>query len=234
MDSQGVVAALAIATELEAHKTLCELCTVHSQIRCTVGIHPNHVAGECPDPSTLAGMAATDSVVAIGETGLDYFRGRDTASIQKDFFAAHIEAARLSGKPLVIHTRNSFDDTLDQLRGEQAQDVGGVMHCFTGTWEQARHALDFGFIISFTGIVTFRNAPELRDIVARIPSESYMIETDAPYLAPEPYRGKTNEPAHVRHIAEKCAEVRGVSLEKVAVETTANFNRLFRTSVAVP
>jgi len=231
MAEQGVTRALAIATELESHDSLVGLASEHPQIFCTVGIHPNHMGGPVPSASRIAELAAShERVVAIGETGLDYFRGRDDAKAQSESLSAHVEAARTARKPLVIHTRDSFDDTLDQLRAEGAGEVGGVMHCFTGEWGQARRALDLGFLVSFTGIVTFNNAATVRETAAKVPADMYMVETDSPYLAPVPHRGKANEPAHVRLVAEKCAEVRGSTLEQVAEETTANFERLFGVS----
>ena len=232
MDDNGVGAALAISTELGTHERLCRICGEQPRIRCTAGVHPCHVENSPPTAEELVEQAGNnDKVVAIGETGLDFYRDRSNPNDQATAFSAHIQAARSLGKPLVIHTRNSFSETIAQLRAEGGPDIGGVFHCFTGTWEEARQALDIGFLISFTGIITFKSARDVRDILAKVPSDRYMVETDAPYLAPEPHRGRGNEPAYVRLVAEKCAEIREVPLEQVAEETTANFNRLFGQAV---
>jgi TatD DNase family protein len=167
-------------------------------------------------------------VVAIGETGLDYYRSQGDMAWQQERFRRHIRAAKISGKPLIIHTREAAADTLRIMREEQAQDIGGVMHCFTESWEVARAALDLNFHISFSGIVTFRNAEALREVAKQVPQDRLLIETDAPYLAPVPFRGKTNEPAYVKHVAECLAMLRATSFEDIAAHTTRNFFGLFR------
>jgi TatD DNase family protein len=168
-------------------------------------------------------------VVAIGETGLDYFRSEGDLDWQRDRFRVHIEASKQTKKPLIIHTRDAREDTIKIMQEEHAEDAGGVMHCFAEDWETARRSLDLGFYISFSGIVTFKNAESLRDVAMRVPLDRMLIETDSPYLAPVPFRGKSNEPAYVLHVAEKIAELRDLSLEEVASITTENYQRLFGT-----
>jgi TatD DNase family protein len=167
-------------------------------------------------------------VVAIGETGLDYFRVEGDTEWQRERFRTHIRAARECGKPLVIHTRASAEDTIRLMREEGAGEVGGVMHCFTETWDVARQALDLGFHISFSGIVTFKNAKDLKEVAKQVPLDRMLVETDSPYLAPVPHRGKSNQPAWVRHVAEEVAALRGIAFEDVCGATTGNFFRLFR------
>jgi TatD DNase family protein len=173
-------------------------------------------------------LANDSRVVAIGETGLDYYRIKGDMTWQQDRFRRHIRAACITRKPLIIHTREAAADTIRVLQEEGAESVGGVMHCFTETWETARAALDLGFYISFSGIVTFRNAESLRTVASQVPTDRLLIETDAPYLAPVPYRGRTNEPAYVRHVAVELARLRSTSLQELACSTTHNFFALFR------
>jgi TatD DNase family protein len=173
-------------------------------------------------------MAQDPRVVAIGETGLDYFRVEGATDWQRERFRTHIRAARECEKPLVIHTRAAAEDTLRIMREERAEEAGGVMHCFTETWDVAQAAMDLGFLISFSGIVTFKNAQALKDVAARVPLDRMLVETDSPYLAPVPHRGKPNEPAWVLHVAQEVARLRGIALEEVARATTGNFFRLFR------
>lgn len=228
MRQNDVRLALCIGVELEAFPQVRALAESHPELYATVGVHPDHAPGAPVSEEELLRLAGHPRVRGVGETGLDYYRlGRDLPW-QKDRFRAHIRAARACGKPLVIHTREAGADTLAILREEKAADVGGVMHCFTETWEVARAALDLGFMISFSGILTFRNAEALRDVARRVPADGMLVETDSPYLAPVPWRGKTNQPAYVRHVAEMLAGVRGETLESVSAATTANFCRLFR------
>jgi len=180
-----------------------------------------------PDVETLVALARDDKVVAIGETGLDYFRLAEPLDWQRERFRVHIRAARASAKPLIVHTRNAAADTLRLMREEGADRVGGVMHCFTESAEVARAALELGFHISFSGIVTFRNAAALREVAAAVPDDRLLIETDAPYLAPVPLRGRRNEPAYLPHVARCLAAVRGCDEATIARLTTANFDRLF-------
>jgi len=227
MASHGVSHALCVSVSLEGFPGVLALAESHPNLFASVGVHPDHREGEEPTPSRLVELAAHSRVVAIGETGLDYYRLTGDLEWQRERFRTHIRAARLSAKPLIIHTREAATDTLRLMREEGADKAGGVMHCFTETWDTAKAALDLGFHISFSGIVTFRNAAPLRDVAAKVPLDRLLVETDAPYLAPVPYRGKTNQPAFVRQVAEEVARVRGVPVENLAEATSANFFNLF-------
>lgn len=228
MAANGVGRALCVAVTLEDLPKVLELALRVPEFCASVGVHPDYHEIREPDVETLVRLAAGDKVVAIGETGLDYYR-RPAASLdwQRERFRVHIRAARVCGKPLIVHTRAAAADTISILREEGADAVGGVMHCFTEDWETARAAIDLGFCISFSGIVTFRNAEALRQVALQVPDDALLVETDSPYLAPVPKRGKTNEPAFVRHVAEHLAGLRGATLEQIASVTTANFERVF-------
>jgi len=176
----------------------------------------------------LTALATHPKVVAIGETGLDYFRLKGDLGWQRDRFRTHIRAACVCGKPLIIHTRSAADDTLRLMREENASEVAGVMHCFTESWDVAEAALDMGFYISFSGIVTFKNAKALKEVAQKVPLDRLLVETDSPYLAPVPHRGKTNQPGFVLHVAEEVSRLRGISVDEVCTATTDNFQRLFR------
>jgi TatD DNase family protein len=193
----------------------------------SVGVHPNSRDGHEPGVAELLELAAHPKVVAIGETGLDYFRSEGDLDWQRERFRTHIAAARRCGKPLIIHTREAREDTLNIMAEAHAAEAGGVMHCFAEDWETARRAMEMGFYISFSGIVTFRNASELQEVARRVPAERMLVETDCPYLAPVPHRGKPNQPAWTRHTAEFIAELRGEPYEAIAEATTANFRTLF-------
>lgn len=227
MSAARVTHALCISVNLPDWPAVHRLALVHPNLYATVGVHPDYE--DTPEPSVddLAGRAALPKIVAIGETGLDYYRLTGDLEWQRQRFRTHIRAARRAAKPLVIHTRSSADDTLAIMREEGADACGGVMHCFTETWDVARGALDLGFHISLSGIVTFKNAHVLHDVARRVPLDRLLIETDSPYLAPVPYRGKRNQPAYVAHVAAGIAQLRGVPVEDVAAATTANFFRLF-------
>ena len=231
MASAQVDRALCICTTLEEFPQVHALATAHDNFWCTVGVHPDNEGVQEPSVDDLCERAALARVVAIGETGLDYYRlnGRSVADMawQRARFAVHIEAAHRTGLPLVVHTRSASDDTVAMLREAGAGRVRGVFHCFTETRAVARAALDLGFHISFSGILTFKNAEELREVAREVPLDRCLIETDSPYLAPMPYRGKTNSPAYVPHVAAKLAELKGLPLETVAAATTANFEQLF-------
>jgi TatD DNase family protein len=227
MRGNGVTHALTIAVEKSAWPAVHAIAREHPNVYASVGVHPDTEAIDEPTEAELVACAQEDRIVAIGETGLDYYRLTGDLGWQRDRFRAHIRAARAAGKPLVIHTRAAADDTLSIMQEERADTVGGVMHCFTETWVVARRALDLGFHISFSGIVTFRNAVELKDVARRVPLERMLIETDSPYLAPVPHRGKRNQPAFVRHVAEEIARLREVPVETVAAATSDNFFRLF-------
>jgi len=228
--------ALCICTTLEEFPQVQALAEGHDNFWGTVGVHPDNEGVTEPDEDGLVARAAHPRIVGIGETGLDYYRlnGRELSEMawQRERFRVHIRAARRTSLPLVIHTRSASDDTLAILRDEGRGDVGGVFHCFTETEAVARAALDLGFYISFSGILTFKNAESLRDVARFVPLDRCLIETDSPYLAPVPYRGKTNQPAYVPHVAAQLAALKGCSLEQVADATSANFGRLFsRTQV---
>lgn len=227
MRAAGVGMALNISTSMQDVGPVVQFAASHEGIFASVGVHPDQTEGPEPDVSTLVALAAQDKVIAIGETGLDYYRLREPLDWQRERFRTHIRAAHEARKPLVIHTRASAADTLRIMREERASDVGGVMHCFTESAEVARAAMDLGFLISFSGILTFKSAQALREVAAMIPDDRLLIETDAPFLAPVPYRGKTNEPAWVVHVAACLAETRRQSLEQIESMTTMNFKRLF-------
>lgn len=226
--ANGVGHMLCVAVNLEDYPQVRALAHTHAQVFASVGVHPNERDGRDPDAAELSTLAQDARVVAIGETGLDYFRCSGDMDWQQRRFREHIRAAKAVRKPLIIHTREAAQDTLRILKEEGAHEIGGVMHCFTEDWDTAQQALEMNFHISFSGIVTFRNATALRAVAAQVPADRLLIETDAPYLAPMPYRGKTNEPAYVRHVAECLAELRGVSFDIMAEQTTRNFFKLFK------
>jgi len=227
MAENRVTHALCIGVNLPELPGVLQLAADYPNIYASVGVHPDYE--DTPEPSidTLTELSRRDKVVAIGETGLDYFRVSGDLEWQRTRFRTHIRAARECGKPLVIHTRSAAADTLAIMREERAGEAGGVMHCFTESWDVARGALDLGFHISFSGIVTFKNAQEIKDVARRVPLDRMLIETDSPYLAPVPFRGKLNEPAYVRYVAEEIARLRDISVEEVAAATSTNFFRLF-------
>ena len=227
MRDNGVTHALCIAVEMDGWQRVHDIARAHPNLYASVGVHPDYEDTPEPDEDRLVAEAAGNKIVAIGETGLDYYRATGDLSWQRARFRTHIRAARRARRPLVIHTRAAAGDTLAIMREERAGDAGGVMHCFTETWETARAALDLGFHISFSGIVTFRNAQDLKEVASRVPLERMLIETDSPYLAPVPHRGKRNEPAFVRHVAEEIARLRQLSVERIAEATSDNFFRLF-------
>ena len=231
MEDNRVSHALCIGVDLERFPGILALAEAHPNVYATVGVHPDHENCAEPDVRQLVALADHPRVVGIGETGLDYFRLTGDLEWQRERFRTHIRAARASGKPLVVHTRAAAEDTLRIMREENAGEAGGVMHCFTESLAVAEAALDLGFQISFSGIVSFRNAAALREVAAAIPLERMLIETDAPYLAPVPHRGKINQPGYVRHVAEAIAQIRGMTAEAVGAATTENFFRLFRIPV---
>ena len=228
MSSNGVQAALCVSVTLEDFPRVRNLAHTHGHLWASVGVHPDYPDITEPTVDELVELANDQRIVAIGETGLDYFRSTGDLQWQRDRFRTHIRAANRCELPLIIHTRAAAQDTIQIMREEGADRCGGVMHCFTESWETASAALDLGFYISFSGIVTFKNAADLREVAMKVPMERLLVETDSPYLAPVPHRGKTNEPGFVRHVAEKIAELRGLSVEQVAEQTTANFYQLFQ------
>jgi len=231
MARNQVTHALCVCVNLADFPRVLALADSHPQLFASVGVHPDHAEGASPKVSDLVERAQHAKIVAIGETGLDYYRQTSDLEWQRTRFRTHIRAARECAKPLIIHTRDAGDDTLRIMREERANEAGGVMHCFTETLEVAQAAMELNFYISFSGIVTFKNALAIKEVAKAVPLERMLIETDSPYLAPVPHRGKTNEPGWVRNVAEEIARLRGISLEAVAEATTANFFRLFRPNI---
>jgi TatD DNase family protein len=232
MAAAQVDRALCICTTLEEFDEVHALAMRFDNFWCSAGVHPDNEGVRDPSVDDLLALAAKPRVVAIGETGLDYYRlnGRSIADMQwqRERLRVHVLAARASTLPLIIHTRSASDDTVAVLREEGAEECGGVFHCFTETEAVARAALDLGFFISFSGILTFKTAHELRDIARFVPLDRCLIETDSPYLAPVPYRGKTNSPAYVPYVARQIAELKSLSVETIAEATSRNFERLFK------
>jgi TatD DNase family protein len=227
MQANGVGLALCIGVNLEDFPQVLALAERDPRLYATVGVHPEYTDVEEPTVERLVALASHPRVVAIGETGLDYYWQKDKPEWQRQRFRHHIEAARQCAKPLVVHTRDSAEDTLRLLREAGADAVGGVMHCFTENWAIASMALDLGFYLSFSGIVTFKNAAQVKEVATKCPLDRLLVETDSPYLAPMPFRGKQNQPAYVRYVAEEVARLRGLPVEAVQQATTDNFFRLF-------
>jgi len=230
MRNSKVSRALCVGVTLEAFPEILDLAERHPHIYASVGVHPDHQEGGEPTQARLVELAQHPKVVAIGETGLDYYRLEGDLEWQCERFRVHIRAARECNKPLIIHTREAAQDTLRIMAEEGADHIGGVMHCFTESLEVAEAAMAMNFHISFSGIVTFKKALQVKEVASRIPLERMLIETDSPYLAPVPFRGKLNQPAYVKYVAKEIAELRGVSVEQIASVTTANFHRLFNTA----
>ena len=227
MHKNQVEYAVCVGVNLEDLPRVLALAETHSHIFASVGVHPEVTDTHEPTIEELVNLAQHPKIIAIGETGLDYYWHKDAPEWQRERFRVHIRAAREANKPLVIHNRDATSDLLRIMSEERAGDVGGVLHCFTETWEAAQKALDMGFHISISGIVTFKNALIIKEVARRIPLDRLLVETDAPYLAPVPYRGKMNQPGYVRYVAEEIARLRNCSFEAIAVATTDNFFRLF-------
>ena len=226
----GVQGFLTVSISFADVPAMADIANQHPDVYYSVGLHPTEQPGYVLDYDELMNLAAAKKVIAIGETGLDYFRNSGDMHWQQERFRQHIQAAIQLQKPLIIHTRAAAEDTLAIMREEQAQQAGGVMHCFTESWDVAEQAMDLGFYISFSGIVTFANAKELQAVARRVPLDKILVETDSPYLAPVPYRGKPNEPAYVREVAAYLAQLKGLSYEELVQQTGANFLRLFKFS----
>jgi TatD DNase family protein len=232
MQAAQVDGALCVSVNLENFPRVLAVAEAHPNLFASVGVHPDHDEGREPSVDELVKLAQHPRVVAIGETGLDYYRlQRDEVEWQRARFRTHIRAAHEADIPLIIHTRNAADDTLAIMAEEGADKPCGVMHCFTESWAVAEAAIAMGFYISFSGIVTFKSAKDLKEVARRVPIERMLIETDSPYLAPMPHRGKRNEPAYVRHVAEEIAHLRGISLDEVAAATSKNFADLFKVTI---
>lgn len=228
MTQNDVGLAVCIGVNLEDFPAVLALAEHEPRLFATVGVHPEYTDVAEPSEDQLVDLAAHPKVIAIGETGLDYYWQKDRPEWQRARFRRHIRAARRCSKPLVIHTRDSAEDVIRLLREEGAEAVGGVMHCFTENWEIARQALDLGFYLSFSGIVTFKNASVVKEVARQCPLDRLLLETDSPYLAPVPYRGKPNEPAYVRYVAEEVARLRELPLDVITQATTDNFFALFQ------
>ncbi|MFV1992559.1 MAG: TatD family hydrolase [Acidiferrobacterales bacterium] len=223
---------LCVSVNLEDYPQVNALANQYENVFASVGVHPNEQEGQDPDEAELSELAKDKNVIAIGETGLDYFRSTGELDWQHNRFRQHIRAAIHSNMPLIIHTREAASDTIRIMKEEGAEKCGGVMHCFAENWEVARQALELGFYISFSGIVTFNSAKDLKEVAKLVPEDRMLVETDSPYLAPTPHRGKTNEPAYVKHVAECIAELRGTTYENIAELTTGNFFKLFARATA--
>jgi TatD DNase family protein len=236
MRAAGVGGALNVCVTLEEFPRVLSLAESHPDVWCSVGVHPDYLSDqpvgapplEEPTVERLVALASHPKVVAIGETGLDYFRLKEPLDWQRERFRTHIRAARIAGKPLIVHTRAAADDTIRLMREEGADQCGGVMHCFTEAWETASAALDLGFYISFSGILTFKSAGELREVARRVPIDRVLVETDSPYLAPVPHRGKLNQPCFVGHVADVLASVLDTDRATINRQTTENFFQLFK------
>lgn len=227
MSDNRVNLALCVSVNLPDWPGLMQLVEAHDELWASVGVHPDYEDTFEPTVEDLVSRSQHDKVVAIGETGLDYYRLQGDLEWQRERFRTHIRASRQTGLPLIIHTRSASFDTISIMREEGADIAGGVMHCFTESWDVARAALDLNFYISFSGIVTFKSAADLQEVAKKVPLDRILIETDSPYLAPVPYRGKRNDPSYVVHVAEKIANLRGVTLDAIEKQTTANFLKLF-------
>ena len=228
MRKNDVTHALCVSVTLQEFPQVRALAERYPNLSASVGVHPDYADVPLVIEEELVALAAHPKVVAIGETGLDHYRIKGGAEWQRERFRTHIRAARRARKPLIIHMRDASEDTLRIMREEGASEVGGVMHCFTGTWDVAQAAIALGFWISFSGIVTFKNAAALREVARQVPLDRMLIETDSPFLAPVPHRGKTNEPGLVRYVAEEIARLQQVSLGDVAKATSTNFFKLFK------
>lgn len=231
MHDEKIGHALCVSVTLDKFPEVLSLAEQYDNFYASVGVHPDYEDIQEPTVAELVSLAKHPKVVAIGETGLDYFRLTGDLEWQRERFRTHIRAAILAYKPLIIHTRNAVDDTLRIMREEGVEKVGGVLHCFTESWEMAKAAIEMGFYISFSGIVTFKNAKELKEVAKQVPLERILIETDSPYLAPVPFRGKINQPAYVKYVGQEIANLRGISIEEVAAATTQNFFKLFKHAV---
>jgi TatD DNase family protein len=228
MQQNQVTHALCVSVNLPDFPRVRALAEAHENLFASVGVHPDYEDQIEPQAGQLAELASHPKVIAIGETGLDYFRLQGDLEWQRERFRQHVRAARKANKPLIIHTRSAAADTLRIMQEEGADQVGGVMHCFTESWEVAQQAIAMNFYISFSGIVTFKNAVALKEVARNIQLDRMLIETDSPYLAPVPFRGKQNQPAFVRHVAEEIARLRAARLEDIAAATTDNFFNLFK------
>ena len=224
---KGVTHMLNVCVQISELDQVLAVAQQYETIHASVGQHPTDIIDQEPTAEEVTALAQHEKIVAIGETGLDYFHQDTTVHLQQERFRAHVRAAIAANKPLIVHTRQAREDTLKILQEEGASRVGGVLHCFTESWEMAKAAMNMNFYVSFSGIITFKNAIELQQVVAKMPMDHLLIETDAPYLAPVPHRGKSNQPAWVYYVAEKVAELKSLSLAQVAQKTSQNYFALF-------
>ncbi len=231
--ARGVERFLCVGVSLENRRDVVALARRYPDVLASVGVHPLDVKSGLASVSELVTWGSHTRVVALGETGLDYYYDNDSRSLQRESFAVHLQAASEAGLPVIVHTRDARRETLELIRHHGNSDTAGVLHCFTEDWDMASSALDLNYFISISGIVTFRNAAALRDVVRRLPLERLLVETDSPYLAPVPYRGKSNEPQFVREVAEYIAELKGISFGELARQTGRNFLQLFPKALQV-
>ncbi len=221
--ADGVEHMLCVCIDLHQFDQMYDVVKNYPQISVSAGMHPTHAVGDALSVDEIVKVASRDEVVAVGETGLDFFYQKDKPQWQQDRFRYHIEAAKQVKKPIIVHTRDARDETIDIIKQENARDCGGVIHCFTEDWEFAKKALDQGFYISFSGITTFKTAEQIREVARKVPADRYLIETDSPYLAPVPKRGKQNHPGVVKYVAECIATERGDSVENIAMQSKENY-----------
>lgn len=224
---RGIHQFLCIGVSLENRQTVVDIAHQFSDVVASVGVHPCDVEAGTATIEQLVEWGQDRKVVALGETGLDYHYAEQTKELQQESFALHLEAGTRAGLPVIVHTREAREDTLDLIRNHGSEEHAGVLHCFTENWDMARRAMDMNYYISLSGIVTFRNAEALREVARQVPLDRLLVETDSPYLAPVPYRGKSNQPQYVREVAEYVADVKNISFEQLAEQTTENFYRLF-------
>lgn len=218
---------LCVGIDLKTYPAMRKLVAPYDDISVSVGVHPNTKVIEEPTIDQLLKLSDDEKVIAIGETGLDYYRSKGDLEWQKQRFRTHIEVAKLTNKPIIIHTREAGQDALDILEEMKADEVGGIIHCFSEDWAFAKRALDINFYISFSGIVTYKTATNVQEVAQKVPADRYLIETDCPYLAPVPHRGKQNYPMYVRHVAEYIAKFRATTVDNIAKQSSDNFRKLF-------
>ncbi|WP_299203416.1 TatD family hydrolase [uncultured Amphritea sp.] len=230
--ARNVSRMLCVAIDMEKLPGMLATVNRFDNVYASAGVHPLHVTEGIPEISTLLEYAADPKIIALGESGLDYYYQKDTIERQQESFIRHLQASAQSRLPVIVHTRDAREDTISLLRQHADPVVGGVLHCFTENWQMASEALELNYMISFSGIITFRNAAELREVVRQVPIENLLIETDSPYLAPIPYRGKSNEPQYVVEVAQCVADIKGLRIEEVAEITSANFDRMFPKAVS--
>lgn len=225
---QGVSYFLCVCIDMENYQNVIGIADRYENVSASVGLHPTEIVEHEPTLEELIARGQHPKIIAVGETGLDYYRENTEQALQQERFRCHIRAAKALNKPLIVHSRSAREDTIRILQEENANEIGGVLHCFTEDWNMAEKAIALNFYISFSGIITFQNATSLKEVAKQVPIEKILIETDSPYLAPVPYRGKPNEPAYVRYVAEEIARLKNISFEEVAKKTTENFYKLFK------